>query len=142
MSISAKQAGSIGVSMEECDEIIDRILEAIYSEIATFPATTGQNILKYDLPIQFNVPSDDTGTKKANRQIIIYGAVIKKLKTEGYSVYIKLTESKNTLYVVWESNYNRALFEELSKEVKGSVVSSEDMLHEMLKKQPKSKSSK
>lgn len=135
--ITAEQAGSIGVAIDECDGFIDNILSTIYKDIRTFAATTGWNTYKHSLPLAFNVPSDDTSEKKSNRQIIIYGTVIKKLRKNGFEVRIGISSKENILYVSWQSNYDSTIFKELQYLIANSTVHDEKEHIKILESEPK-----
>lgn len=131
--IRAETLGNVGVGVEESTDIINAIVSSINDNLEKHN-TVGRNLVSFDLPINFGIPTDDTPIKRSNRQILVYGTIIQKLQFAGYEVKISLSDQVNTLYIAWESQYDNKYFNKCIKLVTSSKIDPTTDVAQLLKK--------
>jgi hypothetical protein len=126
MSITARDAGSFGLSLSECEENIKLLCKQIDDKILTHPSSIGKNILEFGLPTVFTkIVANDTA-KTNDTRIYIYGRICKSLIERGFEVCLYLKGRENILIISWESIFNKRDFDETLQLIKKIRISSED----------------
>jgi hypothetical protein len=125
--LSAKDAGNLGLTIQECEEHIKVLLKSIDEKIILHPSIIGRNILEYTLPVVFAKNISSTNHKKmSDMKIYIYGAIVKSLIDREFEVRIFVNDKENILLIAWESSFNHTEFEESKKTLQKIMIKTLD----------------
>ena len=140
--VRAEALSNIGLSDDECILVVNENIANINAMLSSYPVSMGVNIVQYDLPTNFPFSSDLDDTKKSNRQFMIYGMIIERIENEGYKTRISFEDNSNTLYIIWESEYDSSKLTSYIDSIRKRVIKSSDVNTLKMKKSEKSKDKK
>ena len=118
MSLKVAELQTLGVSTKSVQVVIKDHLNIIDTKIREADRVFGWNVITYDLPADFAIPS----MGKPEQQRFVYSNIISSLRERGFKVAIVLGSSMARLFIGYIVEFSREEVEAMTKTIQSCLI--------------------